>query len=283
MIDKPHIKKRLLNALNEDAPFGDITSESLLSKNTLFTADIISKQHAIFFGEIILDVFQDIFTHSLTLTKHVKDSQKIAPSTRCASLYGNSHDILKIERVLLNTLQHLCGIATTTHTYVHTLNNPKIKIVDTRKTTPLWRDIEKAAVVAGGGFNHRTSLSDMILIKENHLKQWHKMPKKLDERLAKTKHTHPTLKIEIEIESLTQLQTLILTHIDYILLDNFPAKDLDKAIKLCQDLHPHTQIEVSGNITLKDLPLLRNKAIHRISCGSLTHSVSACDLSLLVQ
>ena len=224
-----------------------------------------------------------IVTPPITPTIHIKNGSPLSPKTVIATLTGNAHSILKTERVMLNLLQRLSGIATQTNAYVHALNNPNIQILDTRKTTPLWRDLERKAVLAGGGYNHRHNLSDMVLIKENHLALNHTTPEQLATKLRTIKQTHPHLKIEIEIETLAQLETLPLEDVDYILLDNFSETLLDKAIMCCQKKYPTKLIEVSGNITLANIHTLQTKAIHRISCGALTHSVTACDLSLLIQ
>lgn len=186
---------------------------------------------------------------------------------------------------MLNIIQRSSGIATLTHTFIKRLNTPKIKICDTRKTTPGLRLLEKQAVCAGGGTNHRFSLSDMILIKENHLKviksegNIHQLSKKIKH----LKHHQPHLKAEIEIETLRQLQSFDLSEFDYILLDNFDFTILPTAIEECRRLYPNVEIEISGNVSLETIHKYRFFDINRISIGSLTHSAKAFDISLLVR
>ena len=193
--------------------------------------------------------------------------------------------VLKAERVMLNFIQRLSGIATTTSHFVARLNNPKIHVLDTRKTTPLYRFLERQAVVAGGGENHRLNLSDMVLLKENHLTQLANEGRlhQLHQLMETFKKTHPNIWIEIEIETIEQLQTMDLTLADVIMLDNFNLQTIEPAVKLCKILGFKALIEVSGNVTLDNIGRFSHLPIDRISVGSLTHSHKALDLSLLIQ
>ena len=181
-------------------------------------------------------------------------------------------------------MQRLSGIATITSHYVSALNDASISILDTRKTTPLFRHLEKSAVVAGGGHNHRHGLYDMILIKENHLHHYLTTNRLADFHHLLTTHksNHPTIQIELEISSLNDLEQIDLTPVDIILFDNMALPELNSCISYCHTNAPHCLKEVSGNVSLSTISKYRGIDIDRISIGSLTHSVPAFDFSLLI-
>ena len=272
------------NALKEDCPQTDITVNCLLKKNNKTTAYLISKEPGIFYGQEIVNKTCQLLHSAIKVTWHIKDGTFITKSQKLCTLTGPAFELLKGERVMLNYIQRLSGIATTTHHYITTLNDPAIKLMDTRKTTPGIRALEKAAVKAGGGHNHRFSLSDMVLIKENHLSYFTQESsiKKLGPQLAHFKTNNPAIPIEIEIERLGQLNTYPFEHIDYILLDNFDIPTLKKALNIIKEKNITSQIEVSGNITLDTITHYKGLPIHRISVGAITHSVKSLDLSLLI-
>lgn len=213
------------------------------------------------------------------------DGDIVRPGDKIAEFKGAIAALLKAERVMLNFVQRLSGISTVTKQFVETLNNPLIKVMDTRKTTPNMRLLEKNAVLAGGGANHRFGLSDMILIKENHLAQLAKENRiqDLPLLLSTFKQANPKTKIEIEIETPDQLEQLDLRFVDIVMLDNFSMANIHKALDIYKEHHFTFELEVSGNITLDTIAQYRELDIHRISVGSLTHSVRALDLSLLIQ
>lgn len=284
-MNSKHLNKILHDSLSEDLPNGDITTEMMLSSNQETTAKLISKDNGIFFGEEILSHIFPLVeeTSSIHLFKH--NSDIIKANETIAVIKASVKTILKVERVMLNFLQRLSGIATTTHAYVTQLNNPKIKVVDTRKTTPLLRFLEKEAVLSGGGYNHRQSLSDMVLVKENHLSQLAKENRinGLESNIQSFKLKHPKTKIEIEIESISQLKTLPLKEVDIIMFDNFSISDLQEAVAYCKKHNFKNELEVSGNITIDNIHHYKDISIDRIAVGSLTHSAKAIDLSLLLQ
>ncbi len=268
----------------EDAPTGDITVNSLFSTPTAAKANLVAKQAGIFYGSTIIQTIFNLYDKKATLTIYVQDGQKLKKGDLICSIVSTHHILLLIERTLLNLLQRLSGIATLTHTFVTTLNNPKIAICDTRKTTPGLRFLEKSAVKAGGGTNHRIGLSDMILIKENHLKvlEHSQRLNQLPILLQNAKQKSSDLLVEIEIEAIEQLTQLDLSLCDYIMLDNFSLSDLPAACASCRQLYPHAQIEISGNVTLDNIAQYKDFDIDRISIGALTHSVCALDISLLI-
>jgi nicotinate-nucleotide pyrophosphorylase (carboxylating) len=271
-------------AIKEDCPNNDITVTTYFNSKNTISAKLISKQNGIFFGKTIIQLILTMYDEHSNVQFYINDGDKVLESDIICTITCDQHTLLLVERTMLNIIQRLCGIATLTNTFIARLNNPKINICDTRKTTPGLRFLEKAAVKMGGGTNHRFNLSDMILIKENHLKviKEEGSLQDLSTNIVKAKQESPLLKAEIEIETLDQLQTYDLSAFDYVLLDNFDLTTLSKAIKICRNLYPHIEIEVSGNVNLDTIYAYNSFDIDRISIGALTHSVSAFDISLLV-
>ena len=271
-------------ALKEDSPHGDITSEAFVLPQTTGSASITAKAVGVFFGNPIIDTFETLVPN-ITFTRHVADGDPVVSGQCVLSMTGSFRALLGIERVLLNLLQRFCGIATMTHKYVQALSDAKIQVMETRKTTPLWRRWEKAAVSAGGGTNHRNDLSDMVLIKENHLAhllQTGRMDD-LEQLLTACRQKYPDKKIEIEVETLEQIATFPLAHVDIVMFDNFDVSDIGKGAQILRSRGLSLPIEVSGNITLSTIPQYRGLPIQRISVGALTHSVVALDLSMRFQ
>ena len=271
-------------AIQEDNPNGDISAELCIDTNSHSTAKLIAKENGVFFGTQICTQLISKIDPTIQLTLQTKDGQAFITSETLLTLSGSTKSLLILERVLLNFLQHLCGISTITQAYVKALNNDKIQLLDTRKTRPAYRHLEKAAVLAGGGYNHRLNLSDMVLLKENHVKAFlndHDIAT-FSERLQKHRQKHPHIPIEIEVETLEELEAWPLEFADYIMLDNFSIPKIKDGLEICKKRHLNAQIEVSGNITLDTIQDYRNLDIHRISIGRLTHSVKAIDLSLLI-
>ena len=280
-VEKKQLAYLITSALEEDCPNGDITSELFLTHGQS-NAQLVAKEAGVFFGEDILHYLCDAYHITLVLFK--QDGDWVDAKTVVCHLSGDRLMMLKIERVLLNFLQRLSGIATQTRAYVRALNNPNIALMDTRKTTPLLRFLERRAVVAGGGVNHRNSLSDMILLKENHLAQLAKKGQliELTKLIAAAKQQYPTIKVELEIEHTDQLIYFDYDLVDVVMFDNFCLDDVKKGVEICQKRRILSQIEVSGNVGLDTIASYSNVPIHRISVGSLTHSVKALDLSLLL-
>ena len=277
------LKKLIESAILEDIPTQDITSTILLDPSETATAHIIAKEAGVFCGETIINTFKTLYP-TLTFNNILTDASPLQKNTICCEITGTYPTIVGIERTLLNFLQRMCGIATQTQRYVHALNNPNIHILDTRKTTPLLREIEKHAVCTGGGKNHRFGLHDMILVKENHLLRYcttHTI-NDFNQILMQQKQTHPAMQIEVEVSSFNLLKTLDLTPIDIIMFDNMPLTELQPCIDHMNQSPKAPLKEVSGNITLDTIASYQTIDIDRISIGSLTHSVNSFDLSLLV-
>lgn len=271
------------NALQEDCPEGDVTCDLMLdTPKQESSAQLIAKETGVFYGEVFFSAVSML--SSVRSDLKCQDGDAFDTGDVIAILTGPVADLLKIERVLLNFLQRLCGIASKTRLFVTALDDNTISILDTRKTTPLFRSLEREAVVAGGGVNHRLNLSDMVLIKENHLTAYLKThpASELGTLFANFKKNNPDKKIEIEIETLSQLNAYDLSAVDYILLDNFAISDIPNAAQICSERGFTAEIEISGNVTLDTIQKYRGLPIDRISVGSLTHSVKATDLSLLI-
>jgi nicotinate-nucleotide pyrophosphorylase (carboxylating) len=277
------INDHIALAIKEDLPNGDITSQCLSLAAKSGKARIIAKEDGVFYGS---DVLQAVCTHidpTLSVSLSIHNGQSFYTGQTIAHITGDYANILKAERIMLNFLQRLCGIASMANRFVTALNDPNINILDTRKTTPGYRYLEKEAVKAGGAHNHRLNLSDMVLIKENHLtafEEEHGLDA-LEATLAKFKKENPNIKIEIEVETLDQCQNLPLHTVDYVMFDNFSIEQIQAGIDILNSRNVNAEIEVSGGITLKTIHLYRGLNIHRLSVGGLTHSVKACDLSLL--
>ena len=276
------LKELLETAIEEDAPTGDITTEYFVGTGKIGQARLISKAEGIFYGEEIITALFEILDQSVKISFSKHNGNFITSGDVIAQFEGSIPKILLAERVMLNFVQRLSGIATLTNQFVTKLNNSKISILDTRKTTPLFRSLERKAVIAGGAQNHRFGLSDMVLLKENHLRAMviSGEIKKLSEKIKVLKQKKPWVQIEIEIENLTQLQEWDLKEVNMILLDNFKLDEIAQAVNLAKHQNPNVLIEISGNVTLENIAQYRNFPIDRISVGALTHSARALDLSL---
>lgn len=282
-MSREYLLQLLTNALYEDCPNEDITANLVMDPTLMGHAKIIAKSSGIFYGEEIIETLFSINDPKAEIRIFKHNGDFVAKGDVICTICSYSQTILKIERVLLNFIQRLSGVATTTHQYVQKLNNPSIKILDTRKTTPMMRFLEKKAVLAGGGANHRFGLSDMVLLKENHLHELRKSGKlqSLSCIIRDFKAKNPNVRVEIEIETLAELQEWDLSEVDIIMFDNFAFEDISKGIEICRTKGYHALLEVSGNITLDNIHLYGQFPIQRISIGHLTHSVEAMDLSLL--
>lgn len=281
MLEKWKIKKILEIALNEDIPFFDITSEFLIPSNLYGKAYFLAKESLVVCGKPVVEEVFNLVDPNIKITWEVEEGAEVEAKTKLGFIEGNIKSILKSERVALNFFQHLSGIATYVRKFTKELTPHCILLLDTRKTIPGLKILQKYAVKIGGGKNHRFSLSDGILIKDNHIKALGGINKVIE----KLKNLPHYLKVEIEIKSLEELKTLLASEapVDNILLDNFPIDELKEAIKLIRQNKPHIKIEISGNINLNNVKNFKNLDIDYISSGALTHSVKAVDISLKIE
>lgn len=274
MIISSNVKKIVEQALYEDIPAGDLTTEALVPNEKNVKGYIIAKEDFILAG---IDVAQYVFTSldpTVEFQTNYKDGQKIKNGDIIVKFLGKAQTILSAERVALNFLGRLSGIATLTSEYVKKVKNYKVKIVDTRKTTPGLRSLEKYAVRAGGGYNHRFGLSDGILIKDNHIKAVGSIYKAV--RKAKEKLPH-ILKIEVEAQTLEEVREALEAKTDIIMLDNMDYKVMKEGVEL---INGRAIVEASGNVTLDNVADIAATGVDLISVGALTHSAKTVDISL---
>lgn len=268
-------------ALAEDLSQGDVTTEALIPSDQRGIASIIVKSEGILAGiEVAKKVFHQI-DPGLRMDILLEDGTRIKASDVIARLEGKVANILKAERVALNFLQRLSGIATETNRYVEAVEGLPVQIMDTRKTTPSLRVLEKYAVRVGGGENHRMNLGDGILIKDNHLAALRSRGLSLKEIIAKARQNAPKrLKIEVEVKTVPEALDAVEAGADVVMLDNMSLGDMRQAVKM---IHGRALIEASGGITLDKVRAVAKTGVDFISVGALTHSVKALDISLEVE
>ena len=264
-------------ALREDIGDGDVTTDFFVSKDQQATARIIARERAIVAGtDAAAEVFRRVDS-ALDIAVLRKDGSEANTGDSVIELRGQARSILKAERVALNFLQRLSGIATLTRKFVDAAANDHVKILDTRKTTPGLRALEKAAVVAGGGANHRFGLFDMVLLKDNHLAANAGFDA-FAKTVRKFREARPNVQIEVEADALEQVRAFLqIDGIDVILLDNMKAAQIREAIALGKN---KVKFEASGGVTLKNIRQIAATGVDYISIGALTHSPRAIDFSL---
>jgi nicotinate-nucleotide pyrophosphorylase (carboxylating) len=272
-LNQKEIEKLIKIGLEEDIGLGDITSRSILSPDDVYVAEILTRENIVLCG---LNILKSVF---LTLDPDIdfsddtfNDGDNLKNNTKIISIKGKGIALLEGERVALNILQRLCGIATLTKEYVEKAN--PVRILDTRKTTPGLRLFEKYAVSCGGGKNHRFGLYDAVLIKDNHIKAAGGIIKAVEK--IKKNHNN-SVQIEVETTTLSEVNDAIIAKSDIIMLDNMPLEDIKKAVNL---IDGRASTEVSGSISLDQLNSLSKVNIDFVSIGALTHSPKASDISM---
>lgn len=264
----------ILQAIEEDLGNGDITTNYLDLARTNTVAYMIAKADGIVAGvDVAIRVFK-LLDNELKTTVYRKDGDVVKPYDEILRIEGNPSSILKAERTALNFIQRLSGIATKTQSYVKLIEHTNAKLLDTRKTTPLLRRLEKYAVRVGGGFNHRIGLYDMILIKENHIRA----AGGVTEAINRVKQHNTSYKIEIEVTNLHELADAVSAGVDRVMLDNMDIRTIKQAVKKYKN---KVELEISGGINETNIQLYATTGVDYISCGALTHSVKALDISLL--
>ena len=273
-------------AIEEDLGRGDVTSALLFEDDTIAKANIISREEIVVCG---MDIAREIlrrYDKRLKFTVHVNDGQSAHVGRKIATIQGPLGPMLTAERVMLNFLQRLSGIATTTRKYVWAVQGTKAKIYDTRKTMPGWRILEKYAVRCGGGHNHRLGLYDGILIKDNHLAQLGRnFQPKLKRIISKAKNVKGIKFIAVEVDHVDhQLNHVLrIPGIDIVLLDNMGQWQLKHAVEMRDEMcgtNKKPLLEASGNITLNNVSAIAHCGIDRIAVGAITHSAAAVDIGL---
>ena len=265
-------------ALREDIGEGDVTTQLVIPEDARARARVMSREKAVIAGTgPAAEVFRRV-DPQLKVSTGLTDGTVVLEGETILEINGSTRSILTAERAALNFLQRLSGIATLTRAFVEAIGKNPAKIMDTRKTTPGLRALEKAAVVAGGGINHRFGLFDMILIKDNHLVAQPDVAQ-LAVAIRKAKLRNPSMKVEVEADSLEQVRALIhIEEIDLILLDNMETTEMREAIALGRNRK--VKFEASGGVNLKTVRRIAATGVDFISVGALTHSAPAIDLSL---
>ena len=268
----------LEQAIAEDIGSGDVTTNALIPPDLKTTAVIMAKSDGVIAGlEVALNVFE-LVDPSLESIVLVPDGSKVTPGELVGQVSGSTASILKAERVALNFLQRLSGIATMTSLYVQAVAGTEARIIDTRKTIPGLRELEKYAIRVGGGFNHRFNLSDGILIKDNHILALREAGFTISAiiKLARDRSPH-TLKVEIEVESIEEAKEAVEGGADVILLDNMPPSVMKEVVEF---VNGRCILEASGGVSLDTVADVAKTGVNLISVGALTHSAKAMDISL---
>jgi len=268
------INKIVKQALLEDIGTGDITTEFIIPSNLTAKGIIKTSEEGVVAGlDIIYLVFKKL-DPKICFQSKIKDGKNILPGEVLAKISGSARTILKGERVALNFLQRMSGIATITSKFCQQVKDFPVRIVDTRKTTPGLRILEKYAVRMGGGYNHRFGLYDAVLIKDNHIAVAGGIKSVVNFVQKQISHT---VKIEVEVENLSQLQEALKVQVDIIMLDNMDLETMKEAVKMVKG---KTLIEASGEITLEKVRKIAQIGVDLISVGALTHLVKSLDISM---
>jgi len=264
----------IIGSLKEDAPNGDITTLFTVPEDTVISGKFISKADGIIAGMPIISRTFELLGGYFELDEKVKEGDFVKKGDIIATIKGNAHTVLTGERTALNLIQRASGIATMTHEAVEKVKGTNAKITDTRKTMPLLRVLDKYAVRVGGGYNHRFCLSDGVLIKDNHIKA----AGSITEAVKRAKENVPhTIKIEVEVETIEQLNEALASQADIIMLDNMDNSKMAECVRITNH---KALLEASGNMGEKNLREVAETGVDIISVGALTHSVKALDISL---
>jgi nicotinate-nucleotide pyrophosphorylase (carboxylating) len=274
-LDAGAYRELVRRTLAEDFGWGDVTTEAIIDRDQKARAIILAKSPLVLAGiDIACEAFRQL-DPSITVTLHRRDSEFCEAGTIVAEIHGHAAPLLTAERTALNFIQRLCGIATLTRKFVDAAQG-RIIVLDTRKTTPLLRAIEKYAVRAGGGVNHRSGLDDGILIKDNHIRLAGSVAAAVT-TMRKANREMPT---ECEAQSLAQVDEALQAGADIVLLDNLSTPDIIEAVARCRG---RAKTEISGGVTLARMPELAATGADYVSVGALTHSAPAADISFEIE
>lgn len=277
-IESNYIRDFIKNALKEDIGDGDHTSLSCVPKDQLGKADLLVKQNGILAGVEVAKEIYNIFDNNLKLSININDGDKIKEGDIVFTVEGSELSILQTERLVLNFMQRMSGIATKTNEYVNLLKGLNTKILDTRKTTPGMRVFEKQSVILGGGVNHRIGLYDMVMIKDNHIDYAGGIEAAITRVKDYLNHNSKDLKIEVEARSFEEIEEIMrVGGIHRIMIDNFTVEDTKRAVEMIAGKY---ETESSGGITKDTLRKYAECGVDYISVGALTHQINSLDLSL---
>jgi nicotinate-nucleotide pyrophosphorylase (carboxylating) len=278
MLSSNQIEPVVRMALAEDAPWGDITSESLIPEGATATARLVAREPGVFSGGEVFRAAMRLTDARIRVDGLLGEGGVFEPGDVLAEVTGPARAVLQAERIGLNFVQRMSGIATLTARYVAETSGTAARIVDTRKTTPGLRAFERHAVRCGGGFNHRFSLSDAVMAKDNHLAVLTAGGRDLTEALREVRsRLGHTVHLEVEVDRLDQVEQVLAAGVDTIMLDNFSVEQLREGVAL---IAGRAIIEASGSVTLDTVAAIARTGVDIISVGALTHSVRSLDLGL---
>lgn len=281
MLTAAHITRVVSAALEEDAPWGDLTSATLLPADATATADLVAREAGTFSGGEVFAAAFHLTDPAIAVDVHVGDGDAFDAGDVLASVSGSARGILTAERIALNFTQRMSGVATATAAYVRAVEGTSARIADTRKTTPGMRAFERHAVLSGGGHNHRFSLSDAVMAKDNHLavlkRSGADLASALRDALSRLPHT---THVVVEVDRLDQIPAVLDGGAHTVLLDNFSLDDLRAGVSMIGD---RAQVEASGGVALDTVGAIAATGVDVISVGALTHSARALDLGLDVR
>jgi nicotinate-nucleotide pyrophosphorylase (carboxylating) len=281
MLTRTVIDRAVAAALEEDAPWGDITSEMLIPESSTARAELIAREPGVFSGGEVFAAAFRLTDPTIRVELAVRDGEAFATGAVLATVSGPARGVLTAERIGLNFVQRMAGIATLTARYVAEVAHTGARIADTRKTTPGLRAFERHAVRSGGGHNHRYSLSDAVMAKDNHLavlsEKGLSVTAALQGAIARLSHT---THVEVEVDRLDQIEAVLAAGIGTIMLDNFSLEDLRRGV---EQVGGRAIVEASGGVSLKTVRAIAETGVDVISVGALTHSARALDLGLDVR
>lgn len=277
MLSRRQVARVVELALDEDAPSGDLTSQVFVPADAVATADLVGRESGVFSGAEVFTTAMTTLDPSVVVDMRVADGERFAAGAVLATVAGPAREVLQAERVALNLTQRMCGIATVTAEYVARVAGTTARVVDTRKTTPGLRALERHAVRCGGGHNHRFSLSDAVMAKDNHLALVADVTTAI--RAARAQLPHTT-RLEVEVDRIDQIEAVLAAGVDIIMLDNFSPADLVTGVALVAG---RAIVEASGGVTLDTIGAIAATGVDVISVGALTHSARNLDLALDVR
>ncbi|MEN9955883.1 MAG: hypothetical protein RLY34_690 [Actinomycetota bacterium] len=281
MLTQENINLVVGAALLEDAPNGDVTSEHLIPADATAVAELTARESGVFSGAQVFIAAFKLTDSTVEVEMKIRDGEKFEAGQLLAVVTGPARAVLTAERIGLNFTQRMSGIATLTAQYVSKVAGTKANILDTRKTTPGLRAFERQAVLNGGGRNHRFSLSDMVMAKDNHLAVLTRGGKDLTTELKRVRAELPAnIKLEVEVDRLDQIPAVLAAEVDIIMLDNFSLENLRKGVEL---INGQCTVEASGGVNLETVGEIAKTGVDVISVGALTHSARALDLGLDVK
>jgi len=277
-MNKEALKVLIERAFEEDIQDGDHSSLASVGGKDVVRAKLIVKQEGIISGIDVAEFIFQYYDEQVSFVKNIYDGEKVTIGDVAFEVKGNARSILACERILLNCMQRMSGISTYTHFLNQKIKHTSAKLLDTRKTTPNFRLLEKEAVKIGGGMNHRFGLFDMIMLKDNHIDYAGGIAEAIEKTIVYLEENQLDLKVEVEVRDLQELnEVLAVGKVDRIMLDNFTTDKMKVAVKLIDSRY---EVEASGGITEEDIASYAETGVDYISVGALTHQVKSLDMSL---